>query len=78
MAFPVTMLLTGIYYAMFTYYVPFVGDDYLFMRDYLPFNGNSPDFDLQAWWNYIMWLRDTDNSRSCNSTWCYVASTATR
>ena len=33
MAFPVTMLLTGIYYAMFTYYVPFVGDDYLFMRD---------------------------------------------
>ena len=67
MAFPVTMLLTGIYYAMFTYYVPFVGDDYLFMRDYLPFNGNSPDFDLQAWWNYIMWLRDTDNSRSCNA-----------
>lgn len=60
------LMTVGVLYSLMSYFTPLQIDDYTFMGVYKDNNGGSLDFSLSAVWDYIMEIRQLDNSRMSN------------
>lgn len=74
--FPTLLLILcfGVYYGLFSWLAPYVGDDMRFIREYMLYNSGQTGFDTGAFWKFMSVLRAVDNSRLCNAVYMAVRS----
>ncbi len=64
----VVLVLGSIFvvYLLFSCFVPYIGDDYAFILDWMNANDGDRAFSFNGWLNAVEYLRATDNSRLDN------------
>lgn len=60
------MLLAALTYALFSFYVPYIGDDYALVADYMTANGGSGDLTAAGFLKFVSCFREIDNGRLDN------------
>ena len=60
------LLLAGAVYALFSFYVPYIGDDYSLPVDWMVVNGGVKEFSWERLWNFALYSRSIDNARLDN------------
>lgn len=60
------LLLAGVVYALFSFYVPYIGDDYSLPVDWMEANGGVKEFSWERLWNFALYSRSIDNARLDN------------
>lgn len=60
------LLLAGAVYALFSFYVPYIGDDYSLPVDWMEANGGVKEFSWERLWNFALYSRSIDNARLDN------------
>lgn len=65
-AFLILTVCFGIYYGLFSFFTPFMGDCVLFVRDYRVINGGDESLSISGLWNFMAEMRAMDNCRLDN------------
>ncbi|MDE7148770.1 MAG: hypothetical protein K2O20_10390, partial [Duncaniella sp.] len=60
------VLLAALTYALFSFYVPYIGDDYALVVDYMTANGGSGNLTAAGFLKFVSCFREIDNGRLDN------------
>ncbi len=60
-------LCVGLYYGVFAYFTPVMGDSLLFLNEIRQYSGSAGGFDFEGWWRFMEYMRQTDNCRLDNA-----------